>query len=185
MADAPALRQRRYRRHKAGDHDLCVPGRCPHVTEEPPGKVERHAVTAPPAEPVDPDGGVVLGPTGRRIWEAMTAQGRPAPLQELLLVEACRIADRLDHLDALLRGEVDAWVSLEVPESGDGPAVVVVNNLISEARQQATALKTLVGELRQATKTARGSAAGTSEEGGGVLADLTARIAARSASPTG
>lgn len=32
-ADA-ALRQRRHRLHKADDHRLCLPGRCPHVTRD-------------------------------------------------------------------------------------------------------------------------------------------------------
>jgi hypothetical protein len=29
-----ALRQRRHRLHKAGKHDLCLPGNCPHVTRD-------------------------------------------------------------------------------------------------------------------------------------------------------
>lgn len=29
-----ALRQRRHRMHKAGDHRLCLPGNCPHVTRD-------------------------------------------------------------------------------------------------------------------------------------------------------
>lgn len=32
--DAAALRQRRSRRHRAGDHSLCLPANCPHVTRD-------------------------------------------------------------------------------------------------------------------------------------------------------
>ncbi|MCI2421498.1 hypothetical protein MOQ72_29095 [Saccharopolyspora sp. K220] len=123
--------------------------------------------------------GVTLGPSGQRLWAAMTEGGQLAPMQAVLLLEACRIADRLDKLDAQLRGE--DWLRFEASE--DGPEVtVIVDRALSEARQQATALKQIVAELRQTTS--RGKQKPAADAKGAGIADLTARIAARRASPS-
>lgn len=102
------------------------------------------------------------------------------PGQLLLLEEAARIADRLDRLDAQLDG--GDWLRLQLsPQSGD--VIVIVDKALSEARQQATALKQIIAELRQsgpAALSARGKAAtaGDAAKGASGLGDLTARIAA-------
>jgi hypothetical protein len=81
----------------------------------------------------------------------------------------------------------------------DGSVVqVVINNLLSEARQQQVALKQLLGELRQSRTAAAArlgppkrpgvAAGGMSTGGSGVpdgVADLTARIASRSPQAAG
>lgn len=55
------------------------------------------------------------------------------------------MVDRLDLLDAAMRG--DPWMRLdEVPASGRW--VVVVDQVVGEARRTAGALKALIGELR-------------------------------------
>jgi hypothetical protein len=55
---------------------------------------------------------------------------------EVLLEEACRVADRLDALDALLAGTAADWVSL-VEEKGSGDSVTVkIDGVLAEARQQ-------------------------------------------------
>jgi hypothetical protein len=92
--------------------------------------------------------------------------------------EACRIADRLDRLDALLTGEADAWLSFKINDDG-AEVTVVVDKALSEARQQAAVLKQIFAELRQKT----GAAAAAS--GGSVLDQLAARRAARLADATG
>lgn len=166
MAESAAERQRRYRRHKAGDHALCIPGRCPAVT--------------PTVTRDDEPEGVTLGPSGQRLWAAMTDAGQLPPMQAVLLLEACRIADRLDKLDSQLRGE--DWLRFDVDETG-AEVTVIVDRVLSEARQQATALKQIVAELRQTTGRAKQQPAADAKGAG--IADLTARIAARRASPTG
>jgi hypothetical protein len=115
----------------------------------------------------------------------MTKDGRLPALQAVLLLEACRIADRLDKLDAQLRGE--DWLRFLVDEAGTAVSVVV-DKPLAEARQQATALKQIVAELRTAAgkstaKTPRASAGST--KGGAGIADITARIAERRAAPSG
>ena len=100
------------------------------------------------------------------------------PLAQLLLVEALRVADRLDYFDELVAGKSREWSRLQ--EEGDhGGMRVVVDDLLAEARQHGTALKTMLSELRQAPP----RAPTRPEPKVGGLADLTARIAARRNSP--
>lgn len=63
----------------------------------------------------------------------------------LLLEEACRIADRLDRLDALLVGDADTWARLD--HRRDGTTEVVVDSALTEARQQALALRQLLASI--------------------------------------
>ncbi|GGM64173.1 hypothetical protein GCM10012275_38390 [Longimycelium tulufanense] len=176
MADSSTLRAQRFRRHQRGDHSLCRPQRCPYA---------RRDSTAPPTPPAPPRPEPVrdeLGARGRRLWDEVTAAGELPPLQATLLREACRIADRLDRLHAQLDGR--DWLQLENAGEDGGPVTVVVDRALAEARQQAAVLKQLVAELRAATtRSTRSSPAVQGEVGG--LADLTARIAARRASPAG
>lgn len=86
---------------------------------------------------------------GVTLWRGMNGDAMP-PAQRVLLEEACRIADRLDQLDALLSGDARSWVSL-VEDRGDPERqVVVIDRPLAEARQQATALKQLIAEIRAA-----------------------------------
>lgn len=98
----------------------------------------------------------------------------------VLAEEACRIADRLDRLDEVLTGPGTAWMRFRVAE-GDTEVTVVVDRALSEARQQAVALKAIVSELRQAA----GSARQPTKGGGGVLDQLASRRAARIAGAEG
>jgi hypothetical protein len=177
MADSPAIRQRRYRLHKGGDHSLCVLGRCESVT--PP--VTRNTGS----DLQEQTGG--LGPAGRNLWSLMTGGKLLGPMQMVMLLEACRIVDRLDKLDAQLRGVDREWLTLESADPEGSTLVVVVDRALSEARQQAATLKGLLAEIRQAgrtgTKPASGTGAPAAKEGS--LADLTARIAARANQTTG
>ena len=180
MADSDALRKRRSRKHRAGDHSLCVPGRCKAVIEVPvlppvlPPVAE--PIVRPAAEPVEVRE-VELGPTGARLWRELTDIGEPDPLQRVLLIEACRISDRLDTLDRQLHGE--AWLRFRHDESG-AEVTVYVDRVLAEAREQATALRGIVADL---TKTL--AKAPKNAKGSGVLADLAAKRAARSAHTAG
>ncbi|MFJ8818198.1 hypothetical protein [Amycolatopsis thermoflava] len=192
MADSGARRQERYRRHKRGDHGICVPGRCEAVTSPAPAAPATEpdpAAAAPASEPVSPQV-PALGPKGRWLWQEATKDGRPAPLQEAMLLEACRIADRLDKLDASLNGD-GPWLELD-PQLDGRTFVVVVTDALKEARAQAVAFKQLVTELRQSTSAGRGkNQRGKPTErpgeakGAGGIADLTARIEQRRTSTAG
>ena len=195
MADTPAERQRRSRAHRRGNHLFCRPDRCPaaaaaagqpvatQVTAEV-GGVTAVTVTAEPEVVTPDDAGVELGPRGRRLWQGLV-EAMPAmtPGQRVLAEEACRMADRLDHLAKLLGGDEPTWLRLHVPP-GDGDVRVVVDAVLSEARQHAGALRQVLAELRGPTART-GMVTGRPTGKGGGIADLTARIARRSAQTAG
>lgn len=80
------------------------------------------------------------------MWEKLTT-GRTWDAPGLVMVtEACRLADRLEQMDRLLRGEADAWARV-VPRT-DNTLVLQVDGLLSEARLTAGALRQLLGQLR-------------------------------------
>lgn len=107
----------------------------------------------------------------------MIAESPPGPLRTQLLVEACRIADRLDLLDIQLHG--GSWLRFRHDETGT-EVTVYIDRVLAEAREQATALRGLVAELTKSTGAAE--ARPTGKAGGGV-ASLTARLAARRPAP--
>lgn len=116
------------------------------------------------------------GPRGRRLWTALHKGVARDAATDVLIEEACRIADRLDQLDRLLRGDVDEWIRIELPSLDSVELVMKINPLLSEARQQAATLQRLVANLQtKAEPTATGSDA---------LDELVARRA-RPATPTG
>lgn len=137
MADSAAERQRRSRAHKRGDHSLCPPDRadCGTVT----------VVTRDTGDGrVRPYG---LRTRGRRMWDQIVADTDPIEVV-VLVEEICRLADRLDRLDAIVNGRDRAWLTLEIDDAGD--VTVIVDKVLTEARQQQTTLKALLSELRQA-----------------------------------
>lgn len=82
-----------------------------------------------------------LAARGRRLWREMHAEGASFnPAETALLEESCRIADRLDQLDAALSGR-----DLSAELDDDGGQVL---RALAEARQQANVLKQLVAALR-------------------------------------
>lgn len=186
MGLSAAERQRRSRAHKKGDHSLCDPERCPDVTTP----------VTEPAEPVVTPGVTVevpctLGSRGRRLFRDFVDE-HPGGLdarQRVVLEEAARTADRLERMDELIRGDLHTWASI-VPDSGDG-LELVVDKTLAEARAQQASLARLLSELRQTTAPAErpsghDAPVADAQVGGGKLADLTARIAARRrSSPTG
>ncbi|MFC6017225.1 hypothetical protein ACFP2T_13535 [Plantactinospora solaniradicis] len=176
MVDATAAeRQRRYRRrqaaHKAGDHSECDPARC-----DPSTVTVTATVTQDPVTVTAP----ILGVRGRRLWRQFTADGSELrPAEQVLLEEACRLADRLDRLDAMLRGDEDAWARFHSLNEDGSIVQVVINNLLSEARQQQSVLKQLLAELRQARSVGLGlpGVQPTPEPAKGGAADVPAGVA--------
>ncbi len=91
-----------------------------------------------------PDG---LSPRGAELWVAMNKDRSPSVTESALIVEAARLVGRLDRMDAILRGDVDTWARLTENEQGE--IAVVIDQVATEARLTAGALKAIVSELRQ------------------------------------
>lgn len=134
---------------------------------------------------VSPDPPPGLSARGLRMWEQSVAAWQLTPAHLVLLEEACRIADRLDDLDRLLRAVSDGFEAGAEESEGRGDVLGRMTGLLAEARAQQVALKGLLAELRQGQRLAGGtvgspaSADGDSTAGGAGVADLSARIAAR------
>jgi hypothetical protein len=134
-----------------------------------------------------------LGPDGRQLWTEVIADGPLGPPERTLLREACRLVDRLDKLDRYLRGERDSWLRVRIDLDGED-LTLTIDKALSEARQQAVALKQILGELR-AARTAAGNAPaapapaareGNPDVSGNVVRTFAQRLAdKRSATPAG
>lgn len=129
---------------------------------------------APKPPPAPPKG---LSPRGRALWTAMHQGRTPGPTETVLLVEACRLVDRLDRLDLVLRGS--PFVTLRTDEDDEERLVLVVDSAASEARMTAGALKQIVAELRH-----HGGGEGAGQ-GGSLLDQLAAKRADRIANSSG
>jgi hypothetical protein len=174
-----AERQRRYRArqkaHRAGDHALCAD----------PDKCAEPAVTPSRVTAVTRNAGD-YGVRGARLWQEMSGDkltGGPRTLLE----EACRIADRLDKLAGIDSGDLEGLLRFKLSDDGTD-VTVTVDSALSEARQQALALKQIIAELRQ-TATPAGRRRPAPPSGGASVAagvaDLTTRIRDRRAQAQG
>lgn len=94
---------------------------------------------------VAPEG---LGERGMAMWVALTAAREFDAAWGVLIAEACRISDRLEKLDRLLRRDIDAWACIEVPDAEGHPLVLVFDDALAEARQQTNALRQIVVSLK-------------------------------------
>lgn len=123
-----------------------------------------------------------LGVRGRRLYAETLAEHPDLGARErVVLEEAARTADRCERLDRILLGDAIEWGRVEFPDSGTR-LVLVMDKSLAEARQQQASLARLLSELRQhlAPAAAKEQPSQPAEKsGGGKLADLTARIAAR------
>lgn len=114
-----------------------------------------------------------LGAGGRALWKAISEAHELDASQEVTLLEACRSKDRLDKLDAVLRGDLDTWISLNPEQFGDG-VEVKINGALQQANATANLFKQLLAALRlpdaagkkpQARGGARGAYAPTAKAG--------------------
>lgn len=97
-----------------------------------------------------------LGERGSALWQAMATEDVP---RNALVLEAARLADRLDELDNIIQGKGVLNLMqfrLDFPNEDDGPYSVEVKFQapLAEARQQATALATILTKLAPAEKKA-------------------------------
>jgi len=77
-----------------------------------------------------------LGTAGKRLWKALTGEFDLAEHERRLLIEACRVSDRLEELE----DDIAAAETL-TPKGKAHPALV-------EARQQQIVLARLIASLR-------------------------------------
>lgn len=87
----------------------------------------------------------LLNARGRRLWAELHEQV-DGERGLVLLEEACRIADRLDKLDALLRGNASVWSRL-VHDARTEDYELRIDSALIEARQQASVLRQLLVAL--------------------------------------
>lgn len=92
-----------------------------------------------------------LGERGLSLWSELSVEGDSA--RNALVLEAARLADRLDELDNIIQGKgvLDLMqFRLDFPESEDDPFVVEVKfqNVLSEARQQQLALANVLAKIQ-------------------------------------
>lgn len=87
-----------------------------------------------------------LGERGRRLWRALRDATAADPAARTLLEETCRLADRLERLDEMLRGDPHTWAEVTLPTTGD-VLVLRIDAALSEARLHTTALRGLVARL--------------------------------------
>lgn len=95
----------------------------------------------------EPDG---FGPGASALWSRIVTDhpGLDGP-QLAQLEEACRAKDRLDKLDALLRGDVDTWAKLVVDVNSDGQVFELrVTQALAQANSTANIMKQLLAALR-------------------------------------
>jgi hypothetical protein len=114
-----------------------------------------------------------LGARGRRLWRDSLSQGSLTPAHLVILEEACRISDRLDLLDSIIRGQA-AGVNAEESNAGD------FQRWLAESRQQSATLKALLAEIRSGSAASKAPFVKTAAKGAGTgVTDLTSRIASR------
>ena len=88
-----------------------------------------------------------LGRAGSALWDDLADEGDPHSLT-VLVIEACRLADRLTKFDQLLRGDVDTWMTLThrlMTEDYE----LKIDSAASEARQTASTLRQILADIRR------------------------------------
>lgn len=87
---------------------------------------------------------------GRSLWKAITDDHADLFATQLVqLEEACRAKDRLDQLDAVLRGDADTWMTLVVDmQSDDQIYELRITNALGKANETANLMKQLLAALR-------------------------------------
>lgn len=117
------------------------------------------------------------------MWFASVAGPALTPGHLVLLEEACRVADRCELLDRLIRGFADSLGDDPDDDGEDSGGSGDVTGLLAEARAQQTTLRGLVAELRQGQRAVGGlagpSAGSGTMAGGSGVTSLSARIAAK------
>lgn len=91
-----------------------------------------------------------LRDSGKKLWREIKSAYELDQVGDILLMEACRMKDRLDRLAGALSSSSSLWFELGDPiETADGEVQiqVVVNNMIAEARQLQAAMAINLGKI--------------------------------------
>lgn len=114
---------------------------------------------------------------GRRLWDSLHESFEFDAAQEVVVTEVCRMKDRLERFTGALSSRDTFWFELgnerEV-EPGEVQVNVVVNGMISEARQTQAAIAVALGKIGVLSK-ASGRGVGKAD----ALDQLAARRAER------
>lgn len=87
-----------------------------------------------------------LSARGKALWTELSDGRTFDPATAVLVAEACRIVDRLEKLDGILRSRRTEWVKLAEQVEGQDVSIVM-DGALSESRQQALALRTILAQL--------------------------------------
>lgn len=97
-----------------------------------------------------------LSDRGAQLWQDMGGSWEQDAGARLLLHEACRLADRMETLDRVLRGDVDTWLSFDLPRGDeDQPLKLKIDGALAEARLHVTTLRQVLQNLRRVRPTGR------------------------------
>lgn len=89
-----------------------------------------------------------LAERGSAFWADLTADRSWDAAGLVLVAEACRIVDRLEQLDRLLRRDISEWVVIvDEYASGRKEIRLEINDALSEARQQQGSLLQVLSKL--------------------------------------
>lgn len=90
-----------------------------------------------------------LGERGRVLFDALKDARKFDPAESVMLVELCRMADRLDRLDKLVSGEASMWASIVERHNGRSHTYELhLDDSLAEARQLAQTFLRLAGALK-------------------------------------
>ncbi|AIY15834.2 hypothetical protein KR76_01910 [Pimelobacter simplex] len=82
------------------------------------------------------------------LWKSITDDHELDGPQVVQLTEACRMKDRCDKLDELLRGDVDAWATLVPADMVGVEFKLQIVGALSKANETANSMKQLIAALR-------------------------------------
>lgn len=89
-----------------------------------------------------------LGPGGRALWDDIVKENPGLQSQQKAqLLEACRMKDRLDKLDEIIRGDARVWTEL-VDDHGDVAVTFEVDRALTLANATADKMKQLLAAAR-------------------------------------
>lgn len=95
-----------------------------------------------------------FGPGGQNLWNSITEAHELDPLQEVQLIEACRMKDRLDEFDRIIQGKgvLDLMrFRMELEDLLENPRATVTvkfDGVIDKANTTANAMKQLLAAMR-------------------------------------
>jgi hypothetical protein len=83
---------------------------------------------------------------GAELWSDISDAYELDASQRVQLLEACRAKDRLDRLDAVLRGRDQAFLTIDTMD--DGSLEIVIDKALDKANSTANMMKQLLAAMR-------------------------------------